>query len=134
MVKQDNDSASMRRSDVRKLCSTITLATHGLYAAALLLYAQQRTQAVDTRSASRARRRCDCLRVHDLTHAAFIRARLRSARIRPDHAVEALGLRVVQVARQAERVAADVDVLLQHVGALLGIADDADAGAGPRLA
>ena len=45
--------------------------------------------------------------------------------------VEPVCLRIVQIARQAERVAADVYVLLQHVGALFGIADNADAGSRP---
>ena len=50
---------------------------------------------------------------------------------RPNESVEPLCLRIMQIARQAERVAADVYVLLQHVGALLGIADNADAGSRP---
>ena len=48
----------------------------------------------------------------------------------PDQPAEALGLFVVQVAGQAEGMAAGVDELLQRVGALRGIADDGDAGAG----
>src|SRR4051794_12873391 len=46
-----------------------------------------------------------------------------------DQAAETLGLLVVQIAGQAERVAAGVDELLQRVGALLRVADDGDAGA-----
>src|SRR5258708_31516294 len=46
---------------------------------------------------------------------------------------EALGLLVVQVARQAERMTAEIDEVLQGLGALLGRADDGDAGARPYL-
>src|SRR5207302_10805774 len=46
---------------------------------------------------------------------------------------EALGLLVVQVARQAERVAAEIDEILKRRRALLGRADDGDAGARPHL-
>ena len=52
---------------------------------------------------------------------------------RADQPAETLGLLVVQIAGQAERMAAGVDELLQRVGALRGIADDGDAGAGPDL-
>src|SRR5258708_35399456 len=46
---------------------------------------------------------------------------------------EALGLLIVQVARQAERMAAKVDEVLKGLGALLGRADDGDARARPYL-
>src|SRR6266850_5342944 len=46
---------------------------------------------------------------------------------------EALGLLVVQIAGQAERMAAGIDELLQRLGALDGIADHGDAGAGANL-
>src|SRR3954447_8199170 len=46
---------------------------------------------------------------------------------------EALGLLVVQVAREAERVAAEIDEVLQRRRALLGRADDGDARTGPHL-
>src|SRR3546814_20012626 len=45
---------------------------------------------------------------------------------------EALGLGVVQIARQAEGVAAEVDELLQRTGALLRVADDGDASSRPN--
>src|SRR6056297_110694 len=45
--------------------------------------------------------------------------------------MEALGFGIMQIAGQAERMAANVDVALQHIGTLLRIADDTDAGAGP---
>src|SRR3954465_1810550 len=48
-----------------------------------------------------------------------------------DQPAKPLGLLVVQIAGQAEGMAAGVDELLQRVGALLGIADDRDTGAGP---
>src|SRR5829696_3124739 len=48
----------------------------------------------------------------------------------PDQPAETLGLLVVQIAGQAEGMAAGIDELLQRVGALGGIADDGDAGAG----
>src|SRR5436190_24388956 len=41
-----------------------------------------------------------------------------------DQPAEALGLLVVQIAGQAERMAAGFDELLQRLGALGGIADD----------
>src|SRR4030095_1712924 len=54
---------------------------------------------------------------------------------------EALGLLVVQVARETERVAAEVDEVLQGIGALLGRADHGEAcarthlgDAGPQVA
>ena len=46
----------------------------------------------------------------------------------PDQPAEAFGLFVVQIAGQAERMAAGIDELLQRVGALCGIAHDGDAG------
>ena len=46
--------------------------------------------------------------------------------------VKAPSLIVMQVAGKAEGVAADIDIALQHISALLGIADDADAGTWPR--
>src|SRR5260221_4617309 len=46
---------------------------------------------------------------------------------------EAFGLLVVQVARQAEGMTAEVDEVLQGFGALLGRADDGDAVARPYL-
>jgi len=46
---------------------------------------------------------------------------------RPDQPTEALGLLVVQIAGQAERMAACIDELLQRVRTLRGIADDSDA-------
>ena len=52
---------------------------------------------------------------------------------RADQPAETLGLLVVQIAGQAERVAAGVDELLQRVGALRGIADHGDAGARTHL-
>ncbi|MBR1189424.1 hypothetical protein [Bradyrhizobium sp. AUGA SZCCT0160] len=45
-----------------------------------------------------------------------------------DHPAETLGLLVVQLAGQAERMAASIDELLQRIRALRGIADDGDAG------
>jgi hypothetical protein len=41
--------------------------------------------------------------------------------------MEAPCLLVMQVSRQTKRVATDIDVALQHIGTLLGIADDANA-------
>jgi hypothetical protein len=46
----------------------------------------------------------------------------------PHQAVEPVCFRIVQITRQAERVAANVYVALQHISALFGIADNADAG------
>src|SRR5262245_58558773 len=46
---------------------------------------------------------------------------------------EALGLLVVQIAREAEGMAAEIDEVLQGLGALLGRADDGDARARPYL-
>ena len=46
---------------------------------------------------------------------------------RPDQPAETLGLLVVQIAGQAERMAACIDELLQRVRTLRGIADDSDA-------
>src|SRR5262245_23640597 len=46
---------------------------------------------------------------------------------------ETLGLLVVQVAREAEGVASEIDEILQGLGALLGGADDGDACARPHL-
>ena len=51
----------------------------------------------------------------------------------PDQAAKTLGLLVVQIAGQAEGVAAGIDELLQRVGALCGITDHGDAGAGAIL-
>jgi len=51
---------------------------------------------------------------------------------RADQPTEALGLLVVQIAGQAERMAAGADELLQGVSALRGIADHGDAGARPH--
>ena len=47
---------------------------------------------------------------------------------RADQPTEALGLLVVEIAGQAERMAAGIDELLQCVSALRGIADDRDPG------
>ena len=47
----------------------------------------------------------------------------------PDQAAEALGLLVVQIAGQAERMAAGIDELLQCVSALWGITDHGDPDA-----
>src|SRR5262245_19330972 len=46
---------------------------------------------------------------------------------------EALGFLVVQIARQAEGVATEIDEILQRFGTLLGCADDGDSGAWPHL-
>ena len=52
---------------------------------------------------------------------------------RPDQPAKPLGLLVVQIAGQAERVTAGIDELLQRIGALGGVADHGDAGAGANL-
>ena len=51
---------------------------------------------------------------------------------RADQPTVALGLLVVQIAGQAERMAAGVDELLQDVSALRGIADHGNPGARPH--
>src|SRR5882757_1763396 len=50
-----------------------------------------------------------------------------------DQPAETLGLLIVQIAGQAERMAASIDELLQRIRALRGIADDGDAGARSNL-
>src|SRR3954447_19592677 len=47
----------------------------------------------------------------------------------PDQPAETLGLLVMQIAGQTERMATGIDELLQRVGALDGVADDGNAGA-----
>src|SRR5690242_2682911 len=46
-----------------------------------------------------------------------------------DQPAETFGLLIMQIAGQAEGMAAGIDELLQRIGALDGIADDGDAGA-----
>src|SRR5260370_33687359 len=48
-----------------------------------------------------------------------------------DQPSEALGFLVMQIARQAKRLTAGIDELLQRVSALPGVADHRDPGAGP---
>ena len=48
-----------------------------------------------------------------------------------DQPAEALGLRVVQIAGQAKRMATGIDELLQCVSALPGVANDGDPGTRP---
>src|SRR5216683_4948572 len=48
-----------------------------------------------------------------------------------DQPPEALGFLVMQIARQAKRMTAGIDELLQRVSALPGVADHRDPGAGP---
>src|SRR6202171_3188614 len=50
----------------------------------------------------------------------------------PDHPSETLGFLVMQIARQAKRMTAGIDELLQCVGALPWVADHRDPGAGPH--
>src|SRR6266480_881995 len=89
----------------------------------------------DRQTSSLGRRRSLLIGVADAVAAATSRRQPAAIVLGEDRAnqpSEALGLLVVQIAGQAERVAAGIDKLLQGAGALRGIADHGDAGARPH--
>ena len=71
-------------------------------------------------------RRCRCILRRQ--HAAPVTLRQQ----RPHPLSEAGRFRIVQIARQAERRAPQIDELLQRIGALPRVAHDDDPGAGPH--